>query len=777
MNLHYILTNKTDMIFLKKIFLLFALIMLASNSFSQKKGNEKIDSLINILQTEKPDSIKVNTLNALAYAFRSNNPDTAILFVNKALVLATKAKYQLGIIRAYLFKSVALMNLGKYEEALKCNSDALAICNQLLQSASKAEKASDKTVILKLKAGAYNNIGNIYQVQGEYQEALKNDFTALAIIEEIGDRKGTASSYNNIGNIYAGMGNYPEALKNLFAALKIKEETGNKKSIANSYNNIGIIYWYQGDYTEALKNHSNALKIREEIGDKFGVASSYNNISLVYEDQGNYSSALKYNLDAIKIEEEIGDQEGIAFSYNNIGNIYLHQGRYPEALKNHFTALKIEEEIGDKDGLTDSNIAIGKVLMKQRKNNEASIYLNKGLLLAKEIGSLDYIKDAHEILAQLDSSQGNFKNALEHYKTYITYRDSLYNEENTKKLVQSKMQYEFDKKEALAKAEQDKKDAEVKRAKIQQYSIIAALAFFLLAVAVIATTQYRHNKQKKKANILLRQQKEKVESTLTELKSTQSQLIQSEKMASLGELTAGIAHEIQNPLNFVNNFSEVNKELIGELKDEVEKGNLKEAKAIADDIENNEEKINHHGKRADTIVKGMLQHSRSSSGQKELTDINALAEEYLRLSYHGLRAKDKSFNADFKMDTDNSLPKINVVPQDIGRVLLNLINNAFYAVNEKAKLGLKDYKPTVVVKTKNLENKVEIQVNDNGNGIPKLVKEKIFQPFFTTKPTGEGTGLGLSLSYDIITKGHGGEIKVESNEGEATEFIIVLPIQ
>jgi len=781
------------MISMKKILLIFVLLGLAFTSFSQKNGNEKIDSLFNALQTESPDSIKVNTLNALAYTFRSNNPDTAIFFINKALVIATKAKYQVGILRAYLFKSVALKNLGKYEEALESNSKALAICNQLLQSESGIEKATDKTKILKLKAGAYNNIGNIYQSQGEYQEALKNDFTALAIIEEIGDSVGTASSYNNIGNIYAGMGNYPEALKNLFAALKIKEETGNKKSIANSYNNIGIIYWYQGDYAEALKNHYAALKIREEIGDKFGISSTYNNISLVYESQGNFSSALKFNVDAIKIQEEIGDQEGIAFSYNNIGNIYLHLGKYPEALKNHFTALKIEEEIGDKDGLSDSNIAIGRVLLKQQKNNEASIYLNKGLLIAKEIGSLEYMKNAYENLAKLDSSEGNYKKALEHYKMYVACKDSLFNEENTKKLVQSKMQYEFDKKEALAKAEQDKKDAEVKRAKIQQYSIIAALAFILLTVAAFASIQYRHNKQKKKANVLLRQQKEKVESTLSELKSTQAQLIQSEKMASLGELTAGIAHEIQNPLNFVNNFSEVNAELIDELEEEADKGNLKEIKAIAKDIKENEQKINHHGKRADAIVKGMLQHSRTSSGQKELTDINTLADEYLRLSYHGLRAKDKSFNADFKTEFDETLPKMNVVPQDFGRVLLNLINNAFYAVAEKAKeknpltpkggteQGLENYKPEVVVSTASYfppsggPRGVKIIVKDNGNGIPPAIKEKIFQPFFTTKPTGQGTGLGLSLSYDIVTITHGGEIKVETKEGEGTNFIITLP--
>jgi two-component system NtrC family sensor kinase len=273
----------------------------------------------------------------------------------------------------------------------------------------------------------------------------------------------------------------------------------------------------------------------------------------------------------------------------------------------------------------------------------------------------------------------------------------------------------------------------------------------------------------------LRSQKDELQKTLDELKSAQSQLIQSEKMASLGELTAGIAHEIQNPLNFVNNFSEVNKELLEELEQEIDNGNFGEIKALTKDIKENEEKINHHGKRADAIVKGMLQHSRSSNGIKEPTDINKLTDEYLRLAYHGLRAKDKSFNATMKTDFDESIGTINIIPQDMGRVILNLITNAFYVVDEKKKHIGEDYEPTVTVSTKKVGDEVTISVKDNGNGISQQVLDKIFQPFFTTKPTGQGTGLGLSLSYDIV-KVHGGELKVETKEGDGSEFIIHLPI-
>ncbi len=315
------------------------------------------------------------------------------------------------------------------------------------------------------------------------------------------------------------------------------------------------------------------------------------------------------------------------------------------------------------------------------------------------------------------------------------------------------------------------------------------LAYIIYAVIIICITIYtvryfqkraiKKEKEKSQARELehakeIEKAYYKLAETHETLKATQAQLIHSEKMASLGTLTAGIAHEIQNPLNFVNNFSEVNTDLIDELQTELKSGDITEALELSNNIKDNQQKIYYHGKRAEAIVKGMLQHSRTSAGQKEPTNINSVCDEYLRLSFHGLRAKDKSFNADFKTNFDESIGQINVVGQDISRVLLNLFNNAFYAVNEKRKNALEDYKPAVIVQTRKINNKVEISVSDNGNGIPKNIVDKIFQPFFTTKPTGEGTGLGLSLAYDII-KAHNGEIKVESEENKGSTFIINLP--
>ena len=347
--------------------------------------------------------------------------------------------------------------------------------------------------------------------------------------------------------------------------------------------------------------------------------------------------------------------------------------------------------------------------------------------------------------------------------------------QNILNLIQQDETLTVEQKNAIAKSLKDAdKELEITAFKLDRTEKVKRTTAILLEETI------EELEQKRKA---IEETNAALEKSLEELKATQVQLIQSEKMASLGELTAGIAHEIQNPLNFVNNFSEVCNELIEEMREQMENENAEEAKAIANEIKMSLEKINLHGKRADGIVKSMLQHSRTSTGKKEPTDINVLADEYLRLAYHGLRAKDKSFNAALKTDYDENIGLIKIVSQDIGRVILNLITNAFYAVMEKKKLQPEarlpegqGYEPTVTVSTKKIDNKIIINVKDNGTGIPQKALDKIFQPFFTTKPTGQGTGLGLSLSYDIVTKGHGGELKVETKEGEYTAFSVILPV-
>ena len=408
-----------------------------------------------------------------------------------------------------------------------------------------------------------------------------------------------------------------------------------------------------------------------------------------------------------------------------------------------------------------------------KKNTEVDssiFYANKVLDASKQTHYPVAKLTALNLLADIYQAKGKVDSVAKYLQLTVATKDSLFSQQKALQIQSMTFAEEQRSQEQIQEQQQY-------RNRLILYGLIGALIIFL----VVSVILYRNNQHKQEAYALLQMQKTetdiqklKVEETLANLRSTQAQLIQSEKMASLGELTAGIAHEIQNPLNFVNNLSEVNKELLTEMSNEISKGNYRDVKALARDVINNEEKVSEHGKRADAIVKGMLQHSRTRSGGKEPADINVLVDEYLRLAYHGLRAKDKSFDAKTETNFDNTIEKIDLVPQDIGRVVLNLINNAFYAVNEKRKTAGGDYQPTVNVQTKKLSGKIEIRVRDNGSGIPEKVGDKIFQPFFTTKPTGQGTGLGLSLAYDIV-KAHGGEIKVQSKEGEGSEFIVQLP--
>jgi signal transduction histidine kinase len=419
---------------------------------------------------------------------------------------------------------------------------------------------------------------------------------------------------------------------------------------------------------------------------------------------------------------------------------------------------------GDDLGMVWTMNDLSQIFLETAQYDSSKYYAHKSVAIAAAIGFKDQLQRAYEYLSLSFHNTLKPDSAYKYLQLAVTIKDSLYSGDKRKQ-VQGIVARE------QLRLQEIEKEKIVFKNKIRVYSLIAGLAILCIAAFLL----YKNNRQKQKANSNLQVQKQKVENALQELKSTQQQLIQSEKMASLGELTAGIAHEIQNPLNFVNNFSEVSNELIDEMNEELNKGDIEEAKAISSDIKQNLEKINHHGKRADAIVKGMLQHSRQTAGTKEPTAINALADEYLRLAYHGLRAKDKSFNVTLKTDYDESIDNINIIPQDIGRVLLNLITNAFYVVDEKKKSGIENYEPIISVATKKINNKAEIKVSDNGNGIPKTIIDKIFQPFFTTKPTGQGTGLGLSLAYDIV-KAHGGELKVETKEHEGSVFIITLPV-
>jgi two-component system NtrC family sensor kinase len=649
--------------------------------------------------------------------------------------------------------------------------------DSLKHELSIAKYDSNRVLIMANLCYAYAN--------SDSDSALLFAKKGLTLAQKINFSKGEARVLRNQGRLYRILGDYPKGLELLFRALGVAKDHNHKYEEAVSLNIIGFIYSYLQDYSQAihyLKSASEILAANPGLDENSFEYNLNVNMADTYRLSGQLDSALIYLQKAkTKIATSKRADETSRYYYA-LAYIQFKKGKQDSAFESLRKTTSLAKVFNSHRFLANSyNLMAG--FFKNLNQADSSIYYSeKALIEARTIGYKDAVIEACKFLAEQYELK-DIQKALYYRKIY----DSVNEEVNGAKKVR-------DLQKTLSNEQERQREMEAQRiaeqTQLRQYAFLAGLGVLML----IAFILYRTNKQQKKANHLLHRQKEeinlqrdKAEKALTELKSTQAQLIQKEKLASLGELTAGIAHEIQNPLNFVNNFSELSVELVEEMQEELTKGDVEEAQAIADDLRQNLEKINHHGKRASGIVKGMLEHSRTSTGERELTDINQLAEEYLRLAYHGLKAKNQDFNSDYEFINDTNLPQLNVVPQEIGRVLLNLINNAFYAVNERAKQGEPNYQPKVTVLTKALPNwggldgpprgSVEIRVKDNGTGIPDSIKAKIFQPFFTTKPTGEGTGLGLSLAYDIVTKGHGGTMEVESTEGQGTTFIVKLPIQ
>jgi len=596
---------------------------------------------------------------------------------------------------------------------------------------------------------------------------------ALALSKRIHYANGEVISLGSIANAVGRAGNLPLSLKMMFELLPKAIAAHNQYVEAQCCNGLGQDYGVMKDFRKSLiyTLMFRKLVMNGKIQTLYDVAE--NNTAKVYISLHMPDSALYYTNLGLAILIRRKNKRTIGYLIRNLGSIQMLKGNYRAALNYFNESLQSVPKIGDHYLTSDDDRHIAEVYQKLNLTDSCISFAKGSYSEALLDKNPSLVMQSTAILTGQYHDLGDYKNAYDYQQIMLKANDSLYSQQKALQ-IQSLSFTEEQRKRELITAATDYQN------KVRFYAMLGVLGVLVLIASVLLYA----NSQRKKANLSLQQQNEKIESqhraiekTLAELKVTQTQLIQSEKMASLGELTAGIAHEIQNPLNFVNNFSEVNKEMVGELEDELKKGNIEEALAIAADIKGNEEKINHHGKRADFIVKGMLLHSRNTTGEKEATDINAMANEFLKLSYHGLRAKDKNFNAELVTNFDKDLPKVVVAHQDIGRVLLNLFNNAFYAVNQKQKAAGADYKPEVTVSTSIEKNNMVIKVKDNGNGIPDAIKDKIMQPFFTTKPTGEGTGLGLSLSYDIVVKGHGGTITVDTKENEFTEFIVSLPLK
>jgi len=613
-----------------------------------------------------------------------------------------------------------------------------------LAIAKQAYEFSKSKQLKMMQVGALRAIGYNQKSMGDYAESLKTYLLAFEILGY--------SSFHESNSLPDSEGSV------------LDRETLHE--YAETQRHMGFLLGQVGNRKEEMIKYRTALKIHQALKHERLIANTTFNIAEVYLATNLIDSAILF------AEKSLGHYEKqdvpfyvktyLGHIYNIIGEANLLIKKYDLAVDALLKAEKANIQYKNLRILIQTYLLRAEIFNQKQEYDSSLNYAHKARLTAEEVGLKSFIAQTYTALAKSYEALNKQDSGYYYLKLAAPLIDSL-NKVEKNNLVRYQ-NILFTENQNLQRIEKEKTATQNR---IRLISLLGTLGFILL----IALLLYRNNRQKQKTNKVL-------EATLNNLKSTQSQLIQSEKMASLGELTAGIAHEIQNPLNFVNNFSEVNKELVDELQQELKAGKINEAIEISNDIKANEEKINHHGKRADAIVKGMLQHSSSGSGKKEPTDINALADEYLRLAYHGLRAKDKSFNATMKTNFDESIGNINIIPQDFGRVILNLITNAFYVVNEKSKQGIVGYEPTVSITTSSIQppsggRGVQIKVSDNGGGIPQKILDKIFQPFFTTKPTGQGTGLGLSLSYDIV-KAHGGELKVETKEGEGAEFIITL---
>ena len=631
----------------------------------------------------------------------------------------------------------------------------------------------------------------IYYWEVNRDSALFYAEKRLTIAKENNQKLAEAFALGSKGYQYSSIGRYSESFRCLLQALTIAGEPKNLDApgwkialvpfpgkgrlaiLSTTHHIIGGLMGNTENHEQEIFHLKEGLRIATQINFPNRQMVGNRELAIAYLNMNKPDSALYFARRAELFYNDPFSKNLIETNMLTIGNIFLVKGDTLQAKKHYQEGLITARTQNIQTGVAKINHQFVKLFLLQNRKDSALSYALNNLKVIQSIGGISdqqtNMGTAYEDLYLAYKLSNQVDSAFKYQGLALTLKDSLYK-------VRIRNLADFQKlslREALRLESLEKEKIQT-QSKIRTYGLLAGLT----VLSIIGFILYRNNRQKQKANKVL-------ESTLTNLKSTQSQLIQSEKMASLGELTAGIAHEIQNPLNFVNNFSEVSTELVDEMNEELDKGNLIDAKEIANDLKQNLEKINHHGKRAGDIVKGMLQHSRSSSGKKEPTNINALADEYLRLAYHGLRAKDKSFNATIPIaigtDFDETIGNINIIPQDIGRVILNLINNAFYAVNERQKLLaashelLANYEPTVSISTKKEGNKVLISVKDNGSGIPQKILGKIFQPFFTTKPTGQGTGLGLSLSYDIV-KAHGGELRVETREGEGSAFVILIPV-
>ncbi|RZK32070.1 MAG: tetratricopeptide repeat protein [Hymenobacter sp.] len=643
---------------------------------------------------------------------------------------------------------------------------------------TKALGLSQRLGYLRGEGNALIGLGTAARRQINYPLARRYTQQALAVFKRCHGQRGLARTYLQLSLIDEVPGaNLVSALRMALKGLAYAEHVGDAETTVYLQYTLGDIYMQLGNYADALAMLQVTLTAGRKLGKEPVVAATLNLLGSTQQLLKYLPQAMAYFRQAAQLHRKLGDMKGVATDEINIAELYVQRQEYKQALHHGLEARALIRTQNDAYNLPTSELILARVYLATGQLNSAIALAQHGFILSQDTQANAGLASASEILAQSYAQRQDFTQAYYYQSLWVSYKDSLSGEETQRKTSALRYGYELDKKQSRIAVLSKEKQLQHQ----QLLGLLAGLGSTVLVLGLLWRNVYlkqRTNRALNTKNDQIAEQRDDLNRTLLELKATQSQLVQSEKIVALAALTAGVAHEIQNPLNFVNNFAEVSVELVSELEEEEQRPVRDPAleASLLVDLKQNLRKIHQYGARAGDIVKGMLEHARADAGQRQPIDLNAVAQDYLRLAYHDLQTKHRHQAVARTFDLDPAVGLLALVPQEIGRVLLNLFTNALYAVHQKATQLGPAYAPEVRVSTRRRGTQVELRIRDNGTGIPPAVVEKIYNPFFTTKPAGEGTGLGLWFSYDIITKGYGGTLAVSSQEGEYTEFVVTLPL-
>ncbi|HEX8330721.1 MAG TPA: ATP-binding protein [Hymenobacter sp.] len=706
---------------MKRVLVVWLFGWLASaNSLAQTPAADRLRAAV--LAHPTADTVRANRLNRLAFELRNNAPAESAGWFRQALDLSQQLRYTAGAAEAQL------------------------------------------------------GLGFYHRHRGEYDQAKRYTEFAQQTFRQQGDALGQTRSLYNLSCVYSEQGMYAKSLTANIQGLALAEAAKNGKWQSFLNTRLGITSMFLGEYGHAHDYLTQGLYWAKQAHDTISIGHAYAGLGDMYRTQGQWADAQRnYEQDAA-IFRRLKDESGLLFEDINLGDVHERQGHYQQAFAFGFSGLGRARRLQALTEMPRAQLLLARAFLHTGQPDSALAYGRQSLRASQRNGTKDISRDASEVLAQASFQRERFADAYLYEHLFGTYKDSLNSADLQRRAAVLEYRSQLDRKQAQISLLTETGHLIRKQNRQQQWYLLGALVG-LGAVGGLSMVLWRNNREKQRAYALLKQQQD-------ELRAAQTQLVQAEKWALVGELSAGIAHELQNPLNFMKNFAEVSVAMLNQDKAPASAGAAASAdleQKIMAGLRQNLQQISQHGQRASSIINGMLEHARSGTGQPAPCDLNALAEESLRLAYQGLRAKDASFSAVLRQELDSQLGLVHVVPQDMGRVLLNLCTNALHAVRQRQQqfVALSEsasYQPTVVIETRRLANNaVEIRVRDNGVGMSEAVQKKVFEPFFTTKPAGEGTGLGLSLSHDTVTKGHGGTLTVFSHEDRGTEFTITLP--